>query len=97
MEFTAQNRSERAHQVLIQENPIILESEYASETRTTYPFTKTGSWTLAVAVLRTGCIWTRGHPLQVNSSKRIDLVGIPSRQFTAVNSPYLKERGVRNA
>jgi hypothetical protein len=41
---------------------------------------------LVVTVLRTGCILTTGHPLQVNGGKHIEFRHFTGPSFTAVNA-----------
>ena len=43
-------------------------------------------WPLAVTVLRTGCILTTGHSLQVNSGKHIEFRHLTGAPFTTVNA-----------
>ena len=43
-------------------------------------------WSLAVTVLRTGCILTTGHPLQVNGGKHIEFRHFTEPSFTDVNA-----------
>src|SRR5579875_1593471 len=58
------------------------------ESEQTHRFVNGQMWPRAVAVLRTGCILTRGHPLQVNGGKRLEFISVAERQFTSVNSRF---------
>jgi hypothetical protein len=49
-------------------------------------------WPLAVTMLRIGCIFTRGHPLQVYAGELIHRPAFSYFLFTCVNHPFCPYR-----
>jgi hypothetical protein len=58
------------------------------------PLLKWQYWPLAVTVLRTGCIFTTGHPLQVHAGVPGFFVGVYHFSCTAVHGSFRWVRGV---
>jgi hypothetical protein len=52
------------------------------------PLLKWQYWHLVVTVLRTGCIFTKGHPFQVHVGVLLAFVGFSYSSCTAVYRPF---------
>jgi len=66
---------------------VIFESEKSAQSNLIYRFANWQLWPLAVTVLRTGLIFTKGHPFQVAVQLPSVFIGISHFWLPAGNVP----------